>query len=263
MAYSIVPNVPDVKSGTRVDLSPPNVVRELVSLLRYYHDLEIGDYLLPEEFFRPVATGAPQPAVAAPEPAVAKKQAAAVLSDDSLRGIAADIEACALCREADGSFFKAYGCGPENARLFLLLGDDAAGDDGLETFLNDEEDRLLTRMLQAIGCGRHEVFLAALSKCFAGSGKMVDSSHCMSFLLRQLAIVRPRVLCLMGGRAAQVMLRSTEPLSRIRGRFSPLPLHPNTEIRVMATYHPRLLLQHEELKQASWADLKKIKQALA
>ena len=92
---------------------------------------------------------------------------------------------------------------------------------------------------------------------------MADTARCMPFLLRQLAIVRPRVLCLMGRRAAQVMLRTTEPLSRIRGRFSSLSALPSAGTRVMATYHPRLLLQHEELKRASWTDLKKIKQELA
>lgn len=263
MSDSIVPNDPDVKSVSLKGHLPPDVVRELVSLLRYYHDLGIGDYLLPEGFFQPVATGAPNPLPAASARAGTKKQAAAAQSDDTLHGIAADIEACALCREADGSSLKVYGCGPRNARLFLLLGDDAAGGDGLETFLNDEEDRFLTRMLQAIGLARHEVFLAALSKCFSGSGKKADSVRCMPFLLRQLAIVRPRVLCLMGGRAAQVMLRTTEPLSMIRGRFSPLSALPSAGTRVMATYHPRLLLQHEELKRASWTDLKKIKQELA
>jgi DNA polymerase len=82
----------------------------------------------------------------------------------------------------------------------------------------------------------------------AGAGR---NRHLLPVPRRQIAAIRPALICLLGSCAAQSLLNTTEPISRLRGRFFEFQ-----GIRVLPTYHPAYLLRHPEQKRAVWEDMK-------
>jgi DNA polymerase len=128
------------------------------------------------------------------------------------------------------------------------------------------EDQMLRRMITAMELVPAEVYLTNCVKCSPG-GDAVPDTHCLqrcaSFLAREISAVDPQVICAMGEEAARMLTGSQEPLSRFRGRFARCRCDPSSRAVVMPTFHPRFLLQHPEMKKATWRDLLAVKQRLA
>jgi DNA polymerase len=116
--------------------------------------------------------------------------------------------------------------------------------------------QLLNAMLLAIGLQRDQVFIANILKCRPPGNRdprPEEALKCEPFLLRQVALVRPRVILAVGGIAAQNLLKSQEPVGKMRGRafqFEGIP--------VVVSYHPAYLLRSPEQKAKSWQDLQRV-----
>ena len=85
---------------------------------------------------------------------------------------------------------------------------------------------------------------------------------CFSFLLRQIMVLAPEIICTMGIVATRALLKNTQPLSQLRGKFYPFAVSDEKNIPVIPTYHPTFLLQNPELKRATWEDLQSIAKQL-
>mgnify|MGYP001120454636 FL=1 len=111
----------------------------------------------------------------------------------------------------------------------------------------------MTRIIQAIHLTRESVYIANVVKCRPPGNRVPEPDEiatCLPFLERQIAAIRPELICVLGACAAQSLLRTTEPISRLRGRFFEVG-----GIRVMPTFHPAYLLRNPEKKRAVWEDM--------
>ena len=162
-----------------------------------------------------------------------------------------------------------FGQGPAKTKLMIVA--DAPGkeeDQQRSPFQGDAGD-LLEKMLAAIGLSRESVYITSLVKCFPGpDAKPAENEMqtCLPFLFRQIEIICPTVICIMGMLAAQKLLHSRKSLFQMRGRvynFNDLCSNKlNDKIVIMPSLHPSLLLENSELKKASWQDLQMIQKKL-
>ena len=129
----------------------------------------------------------------------------------------------------------------------------------------EEEDRqglpfvgaagqLLTRIIEAMGLSREDVYICNVLKCRPPGNRAPgpeEVASCEPFLQRQIEIVKPRVICCLGRTAAHALLKTEAPLSRLRGA-----LHEYAGIPLIVTYHPAALLRNEGYKRPTWEDVK-------
>jgi DNA polymerase len=118
--------------------------------------------------------------------------------------------------------------------------------------------QLLDRIIRAIDLDRQEVFIANIVKCRPPENRdplPEECSACEEFLWRQIALVQPQIIVALGRIAARWLLDTSAPLSRLRGRF-----HNWGRARLMATYHPSLLLRKPVYKRPVWEDMKKVRE---
>ncbi|MDP3875439.1 MAG: uracil-DNA glycosylase [Methylobacter sp.] len=114
--------------------------------------------------------------------------------------------------------------------------------------------QLLTEMLRAIGLEREQVFISNIVKCRPPDNrepKAREIETCKPYLLRQLALIRPKIIVILGHVAAQALLNTDAPISELRGK-----IHALNETPVVVVYHPAYLLRAPLDKRKAWADLK-------
>jgi len=185
-----------------------------------------------------------------------------------LKSAAASCRACALCENRTHSVFADGSPAADNRPTDLLIIGDAPSDaeDATGTSFGGVEGVLLDAMLKAMGLSRPDsktgdlrVVLVNALKC-RGSTQRHPSTHeisqCHSYLLRQIALTRPRVILALGRLAAQAVLHDSTsdaaqlPLGKLRGQ-----LHHVHGYRVIVSYHPAYLLRTPSDKTKAWADL--------
>jgi len=108
---------------------------------------------------------------------------------------------------------------------------------------------------------REAVYICNIVKCRPPGNRdpqLEEVHQCLPFLKRQLTAIRPRVICALGKVAAQTLLETETPISRLRGRF-----HDFMGIAVMPTFHPAYLLRNPEKKREVWNDVQQIMKRLA
>jgi DNA polymerase len=118
--------------------------------------------------------------------------------------------------------------------------------------------QLLTKILEAIGFGRDEVFITNVLKC-RPPGNADPQPHqvaeCEPFLRRQIALIDPAVILTLGRHAARTLLRDEGSMASLRGR-----IHRYEGVPLVATYHPAALLRNPNLKRPTWEDVQLLKQ---
>jgi DNA polymerase len=105
------------------------------------------------------------------------------------------------------------------------------------------------------------VYLCNVIKCHPPRNRNPEPDEikaCLPFLLRQLEVIRPNIICALGTFAAQTLLNTQTPISRLRGRF-----HDFHDMRLMPTFHPAYLLRNADKKREVWEDMQKIMKALS
>lgn len=122
--------------------------------------------------------------------------------------------------------------------------------------------KLLDNMLLTIGLSREKnIYIANVLKSRPPENKIANHLEsipvCMPFLKKQIEIVSPKIICCLGSIAAQAILNTKQPISKIRGHF-----HDVDGIKVLPTFHPSFLLRNPIAKKEAWEDLKKIKKML-
>ena len=181
---------------------------------------------------------------------------------DALRAAVAGCRACGLCETRTQTVF---GVGSKQAR-WVIVGEAPGEQEDLkgEPFVG-AAGRLLDAMLSALGLVRGEpgaglpgddaarVYIANTLKCRPPGNRNPqpdELARCEPFLKRQIALLQPRIVVAMGRFAVQSLLRSSEPIGRLRGR-----VHRYQGVPLVVTYHPADLLRNPADKAKAWADL--------
>ncbi len=186
----------------------------------------------------------------------------------SLTDIQGQIGECGRCPLHKGRSRMFFGQGNPRADLFIVTQWPAAADEAAEPLFSGAEGELITRMLEAIKLSLDEVYFSTIVKCPASEERPPTAAEiklCLPFLLAQIRAVEPKVVCTMGPLAAQALLRTSQPLVRLRGRWrqlSGLATQAGEALPLMATFHPAYLLKNQEMKKAAWHDLLMIQQRL-
>ncbi len=174
-----------------------------------------------------------------------------------LEGDIASANCCHLCRTRKNLVF---GAGNPDAEL-VFVGEAPGRDEDLQgkPFVG-RAGQLLTKIIESIGLTREKVYICNILKCRPPQNRNPlpsEISACEDYLVTQLKIIRPAIICPLGKFAAQTLLRSTTPISRLRGHF-----HDYHGIPVLPTYHPAYLLRNPSDKRLVWEDMKKIRRRL-
>ena len=182
--------------------------------------------------------------------------ASAVL--DALAHHIGDCSRCKLCR---GRTNLVFGVGNPEARLmFVGEGPGADEDEQGEPFVG-RAGQLLTQIVKAMGFERGDVYIANVVKCRPPNNRNPEPDEiaaCSPLLEAQIAAVRPEVLVALGKFAAQTLLATDTPISRLRGQF-----HDRNGVAVMPTFHPSYLLRNPAAKREVWEDMKLVMKRLA
>lgn len=247
-------------------------LRDLRRLLHFQQAMGIAEYPLNEDVQRFLQyTGAPsrqdaQSRRAAVSSAPPARRADALSGTAILEALSREVAQCTLCRLAASRLGTVPGRGPSGSRL-MVVGDwsTQARDCSPGILFGPDEDSMLWKMMEAIALPPDEVYVTNILKCCPGAGQVPDQEcreSCLSYLVREIGAVRPRLICAMGDFAVKMLVGGTEPLFRLRGRFALYRYQSADTIPVMPTFHPRYLLANPEMKKATWKDLQAIKRRL-
>ena len=264
----------------------PETREKLAARLRYCNDLGLGSFYRdrqsatgPQSELPPVpktqATAAP-PAVGLSRPApAARPPASPVLpvvqapslfeSLDRIEGETLDqiretLGECTRCRLHKGRNKIVFGVGDPKADL-VFVGEGPGHDEDIQGLpFVGRAGQLLNQMIEAMGLRRDAVYICNVIKCRPPENRTPEKDEiatCSPFLLRQLAVIAPKVIVCLGNVAAQTMLGTKKSISHFRGQWFDF-----RGSRLLATYHPAYLLRNPNAKPEVWKDLQKVMSVL-
>ena len=166
------------------------------------------------------------------------------------------VSQCQACELAASRTQTVFGIGNIHAD-WLVIGEAPGADEDRqgEPFVG-RAGQLLNAMLRGIGLSREQVYIANVLKCRPPNNRdplPAEVAHCESFLQQQVALIQPRLILVLGRIAAQNLLKTDIPISRLRGDVF---TYGESGIPVVVTYHPAYLLRSPSEKRKAWEDLK-------
>jgi DNA polymerase len=179
-----------------------------------------------------------------------------------LRRLEDSIAGCTRCKLSQGRTTIVFGTGDPGARLLFIGEGPGEEEDRQGKPFVGRAGQKLTEMLAAVGITRDEVYICNIVKCRPPGNRNPEPDEiaaCTPFLAGQLAAIRPGVIGALGTFAAQYLLRTKEPISRLRGRVHQYPDAPGA--LVIPTFHPAFILRNPgiEYKRQAFDDLKLIR----
>lgn len=179
----------------------------------------------------------------------------------ALRMIREDIGDCTRCRlSKQGRKQIVFGVGNPNADL-MFIGEAPGADEDIqgEPFVG-RAGQLLTNMIKAMGIRREDVYIANIIKCRPPGNRTPERDECETcspFLMRQIAVVKPKVIVALGAVAAKTLLAINAPMSEFRGHW-----YDFRGTKLAVTYHPAFLLRDPRQKKETWKDLQMVMKEL-
>ena len=174
---------------------------------------------------------------------------------DLLISIRQDIGDCTRCKlHRLGRTQIVFGVGNPSAEL-MFVGEAPGADEDIqgEPFVG-RAGQLLTKMIEAMGFRREDVYIANVIKCRPPENRNPEPDEieqCEPFLFQQIASIRPKVIVALGAFAARTLLHTQAPISKLRGR-----VHDYRGAKLIPTFHPSFLLRSPGYKRDTWEDLK-------
>jgi uracil-DNA glycosylase len=174
---------------------------------------------------------------------------------EALLAIRHDLGECVRCKLAGlGRKQIVWGVGNPSADL-MFVGEAPGADEDIqgEPFVG-RAGQLLTKIIEAMGYTRKDVYIANVLKCRPPGNRNPEPDEvatCQPFLFRQIDVVQPKVMVALGTFAAQALLNTKDPISRLRGRSWPC-----RDRLLVPTFHPAFLLRSPERKRDTWDDMK-------
>jgi DNA polymerase len=217
-----------------MDGNKNEVVRDLKSYLEYLKGMGITSLPVPENI---------------PETVIRSE----ILTLAEVRKELGDCKRCELHRTRRTIVF---GEGNERATL-MFIGEGPGYDEDVQgrPFVG-KAGQLLTKIIESIHLPREEVYIANIVKCRPPQNRNPEPDEiqsCNPFLMKQIRVIRPKIICALGTFSAQTLLKTDTKISALRGKIFDLE-----GIKVIPTYHPAFLLRNPERKREVWEDMKKI-----
>jgi uracil-DNA glycosylase family 4 len=213
-----------------------------------------GGYQPPDDF-QPDAALPPKP----PELAgniLSESAISAPISENSLESIVTDMGQCLRCKLSKTRTHIVFGAGSPSAAL-MFVGEAPGFDEDQQGIpFVGKAGQLLTRIIQAINLTRDQVYICNVVKCRPPGNRNPEPDEilaCSPFLDRQIASIQPDYICALGTFAAQTLLKTTQPISKLRGQF-----YDYNGIRLLPTFHPSYLLRNPDKKREVWEDMKRL-----
>lgn len=171
---------------------------------------------------------------------------------------AEEVKGCTKCRLSETRTNTVFGEGDPDAAIFFVGEGPGETEDQTGRPFVGRSGQLLDKMIGSMGLTREQVFIANIVKCRPPQNRVPGADEvatCTPYLLRQLEIVRPRVIVTLGLPATSYMLRLKLPMGQMRGQW-----HSWRGIKLMPTFHPSYVLRKytEEVRAAVWSDLKQV-----
>jgi len=241
----VIPNARSEISNLRSEIPKPAEARPAVSRL--------GS--LPSLAQRPTATARPRNDL----PSVAPVPEANFETIEQIRAeIGLDCTRCKLSTLGRSQVVNSTG--NFNADL-MFVGEAPGADEDEKGFpFVGRAGKLLTDIMMAIGFSRDDVFIGNINRCRPPGNRAPEPDEtvaCKPFLKREIAVVRPRVIVVLGATAAQNLLETKVPIGKLRGQF-----HDYLGTQVMPTFHPAYLLRDPHKKREVWEDMKMVRDHL-
>jgi len=255
----------------------PQLKRALAERVRFYRELGIYDFYRretvapsghenthqPEQ--REEMTPAPRIAVAAPIEedlfAPAKPEAGVTDPASALHLIREDLGDCTRCRlHKQGRKQIVFGVGSPKAELMFIGEAPGADEDEQGEPFVGRAGQLLNNMIKAMGIRREDVYIANIIKCRPPNNRTPERDECDTcspFLMRQIAVINPKVIVALGAIAAKTLLTINAPMAELRGHW-----YDFRGARLAVTYHPAFLLRDPRQKKEAWKDLQMVMQEL-
>src|SRR5215510_15294355 len=247
----------------------PETQKHLAAYVNYYRDMGIYDF-----YQRPIAENpasladspsAPMPAAEAAADVVVVTREESLFDSSlpvvqdkpaALKLIREDIGDCTRCRLHKGRKNIVFGVGNVNADImFVGEGPGADEDEQGEPFVG-RAGQLLNNMISAMGLKRGDVYIANVVKCRPPGNRTPEKDECDTcgpFLLRQIEVIRPKVIVALGAVAAKYLLAINDSMANLRGRWYDLK-----GSKLAVTYHPAYLLRDPRQKKEAWKDLQMV-----
>jgi uracil-DNA glycosylase family 4 len=180
---------------------------------------------------------------------------------DALTAIREDIGDCTRCKlHRMGRRQVVFGVGNPSADL-MFVGEAPGGDEDIQGIpFVGRAGQLLTKIIEAIGLQRDDVYIANVIKCRPPENRNPEPDEvetCEPFLFRQIDVIKPKVIVALGTFAAKALLKTQDPISRLRGR-----VYNFRGAKLLPTFHPAFLLRSPERKRDVWEDMKKVRALL-
>ena len=168
---------------------------------------------------------------------------------------------CTACSElASTRKSVVFGAGNVAAKL-MFIGEAPGHEEDIQGLpFVGAAGQLLTKIIEAIGLTRQQVFIANVLKCRPPQNRQPQPDeilNCEPYLKKQIELIRPRVIVALGTFAAQTLLKSGSSISQLRGKFFDFG-----DSRILCTYHPAYLLRNPQDKIKVWEDMKKVRAEL-
>ena len=174
--------------------------------------------------------------------------------------LTAQVRACEKCGLCRGRLHTVLGEGNPTADLMFIGEGPGAEEDRLGRPFVGRSGELLTRMVHAIGLERSEVYIANIVKCRPPGNRNPlpeEAEACLAYLRMQVALVRPKVVALLGRVACEYTIREPIAVTREHGKW-----FERKGVWMMPTFHPSFLLRDPSYKRAAWEDFQKLRDKL-
>ena len=234
--------------------------QQLAARVNYYREMGIHDFYrrpvseAPDLLMQATAEQTAEPHANLPEsaeplPVVRDKPAA-------LQAIRDDIGDCTRCRLHKGRTNLVFGVGNPNAELMFVGEGPGADEDAQGEPFVGRAGQLLNNMISAMGLKREDVYIANVVKCRPPGNRTPEKDECDTcspFLLRQIEVIKPKVIVALGAVAAKNLLAVNDSMANLRGRW-----YDFRGARLAVTYHPAYLLRDPRQKKEAWKDLQMV-----
>jgi uracil-DNA glycosylase len=174
---------------------------------------------------------------------------------DALAAVRTDIGDCVRCKlHGQGRKQIVFGVGNPEADL-MFVGEAPGADEDVQGIpFVGRAGQLLTKIIEAIGLQRNDVYIANVIKCRPPGNRNPEQDEvemCEQFLFQQIDVIKPKVIVALGTFAARALLRTLDPISRLRGR-----VYDYRGAKLIPTFHPAYLLRNPSSKREVWEDMK-------
>ena len=181
-------------------------------------------------------------------------------ANETIEDIRAEIGNCTRCGLCEGRTQIVHSTGNLQSDLMFVGEAPGADEDAQGVPFVGRAGQLLTKIIEAIGIKREDVFIGNINRCRPPGNRQPlppETAACKPYLLRDIAVVKPKVVVVLGNTACQNLLETKVGITKLRGNFQDY-----FGVKVMPTFHPAYLLRDPHKKREVWEDMKKVRDYL-